>query len=96
MDWSRRLRRQACAPLLRLLDRSGVRADHVTAAAFIAGLGFCGVYFVSLGWALGLLALHVCLDALDGPLAIRGEHRTAVRLRTRSATTWSSLRRRSR
>ncbi len=70
MDFGRELRKRALAPLLTRLSRLGVRADHVTLASLICGLGFAALWISELRiTALVLLLLHALLDALDGPLA---------------------------
>jgi phosphatidylglycerophosphate synthase len=57
------------APLLRWLTRLKVNANVLTGLSFVAGVGFAPVWFVNRPAALCLLALHVLLDGLDGPLA---------------------------
>jgi phosphatidylglycerophosphate synthase len=54
------------------LDARGVRAGHVTAAAFAAGLGACVAAGLA-AWPLAgvLWLLNRVLDGLDGPLARR-------------------------
>jgi phosphatidylglycerophosphate synthase len=69
MVWSQGLRRQLLGPLLFLLTRVGVSANGLTLLALAAGLGFCAAFGWSRPVALMLLAFHVVLDALDGPLA---------------------------
>lgn len=69
MVWGREIRRKLLGPLLRLLVKCRISADILTLASLAAGLAFCPVYFFSRPVALGLLALHVILDGLDGPLA---------------------------
>ena len=69
MVWGQRLRARLLAPLLWLLARCRISANALTLAAMLAGLAFYPAYFHSPAVALGLLALHVCLDGLDGPLA---------------------------
>lgn len=71
MIWTQQLRARWCEPLLDWLVRWGVRADHVTCLSLAAGLAFSAIFFRSPGWAFALLALHVILDGLDGPLARR-------------------------
>ncbi len=56
-------------PLLSVLSRIGVRPDHLTALSALAGLAFCPLFFWSKPLAFGMLAVHVLLDGLDGPLA---------------------------
>jgi phosphatidylglycerophosphate synthase len=69
MEWTQRLRHRLLAPLLTVVARCGVTADHLTLASFVAGLAFCPLFFWSKPAALAALALHVVLDGLDGPLA---------------------------
>lgn len=71
MEMGQRLRARALAPLLSLSCRVGVRPDHVTVASLVAGLAACVTLDTAPGTALGLLAAHVLLDGLDGPLARR-------------------------
>lgn len=52
-----------------LLTRLKVSPDAVTALSFFAGIAFAPVWFLSPAAALALLALHVLLDGIDGPLA---------------------------
>ena len=56
-------------PLLVLLTRLHITADHLTLLSLLAGLAFCPMFFWSKWAAFGMLALHVLLDGLDGPLA---------------------------
>ncbi len=69
MRWSQRIRASMLGPLLKILARLGVTADVVTLVSLLLGLAFCPVYFFSKPLALVLLALHVCTDGLDGPMA---------------------------
>ena len=70
MEWGQRLRGTALRPLLRWMDRMGMRAGHVTALSLLAGLAFCPfLLWGSPLVAFVLLVLHVLLDGLDGPLA---------------------------
>jgi len=59
----------ALSPLLDMLARCCVSADHLTLLSVLAGLAFCPLYFWSKSAAFALLAVHVLLDGLDGPLA---------------------------
>ena len=63
------LRARFLNPLLRLLTRIKITANHVTLFSLIIGLAFCSVWWQSPQWALLCLLLHVLLDGLDGPLA---------------------------
>jgi phosphatidylglycerophosphate synthase len=56
-------------PLLVVLSRLGVRPDHLTLLSAVSGLSFCPLFFWAKPLALAMLALHVVLDGLDGPLA---------------------------
>lgn len=54
---------------LAIMTRAGLNANHVTSASAIVGLASAVmVYFNHTAFAI-LLALHVLLDGLDGPLA---------------------------
>lgn len=71
-DWmvrTQQWRARLFDPLLRLLTWLRLTPDHLTLLSLLAGLAFGPVYFVSPGWALGLLGLHALLDGIDGPLA---------------------------
>ena len=70
MRQSQSIRGRCLNPILIVLARLGVTANHLTLLSLIAGLAFCPVFL----WgsklaALGLLLAHVFLDGLDGPLA---------------------------
>ena len=70
MSRSQQLRGALLDPFLHTLSRTGLRAGHVTAAGFALGLLFAPLYVFDLpALALLALALHVTLDAVDGPLA---------------------------
>ena len=69
MERGQLLRARALAPLLSLASRVGLRPDHVTLASLAAGLAACVTLDGAPGLAMGLLAAHVFLDGLDGPLA---------------------------
>jgi len=64
-----RVRAATLGPLLLVLSRMGVRPDHLTLLSVLVGLAFCPLFFWSKPLAFGMLALHVLLDGLDGPLA---------------------------
>jgi phosphatidylglycerophosphate synthase len=66
---TQKIRAKLLAPLLTLLVKCRVTANKLTLSSLIAGLGFCPAFFHSKPLALVLLGLHLCLDALDGPLA---------------------------
>jgi phosphatidylglycerophosphate synthase len=63
------LRARLLDPLLQLLSRMKITANHVTLFSLVVGLGFCAVWWQSPQWALLCLLLHVLLDGLDGPVA---------------------------
>ena len=70
MNWSQRCRGEILRPVLEPMANAGLRANHLTLASLVAGLGF--VPALLLGFpiaALALLLAHVLLDGLDGPLA---------------------------
>ncbi len=69
MVWGQEVRRKMLGPLLWAMAKCHITADILTLASLAAGLAFCPVYFFCRPAALGLLALHLCLDGLDGPLA---------------------------
>ncbi len=69
MNAGQRLRAWLLASALKALDQRGIHADHITALSLGAGLAFCPLFFVSKPLAFAMLALHVLLDGLDGPLA---------------------------
>lgn len=63
------LRAVALRPLLDLLTRCRVGPNHLTLLSGLVGLLFCPLYLWSKPVAFGMIALHVLLDGLDGPLA---------------------------
>lgn len=70
MAWSQSLRARVLEPLLRVMARLGVTANHVTLLALLCGLAFAPVFrWGSPMAAFILLFAHVLLDGLDGPLA---------------------------
>jgi phosphatidylglycerophosphate synthase len=70
MRWNQDLRGRVLKPALRWFAEVGLRANHVTMASLLAGLAFVPLFISGeSAWALGMLALHVFLDGLDGPLA---------------------------
>lgn len=69
MLWTQQLRARLLWPLLKLLTACRVTPDHLTLLSLAAGLAFCPFYFLSRPTAFVLLAVHVLLDGLDGPLA---------------------------
>lgn len=56
-------------PLLEWATRLRITPDHVSVVSLFLGLLFCAVYLWSPAAAFLLLALHLIMDALDGPLA---------------------------
>ncbi len=74
MASSQRVRQVLLEPLLKALAGAGLRANHVTALSLMLGLIGAGVLATQPLIALVLIALHVALDGLDGPIArARGE-----------------------
>jgi len=70
MDWSHDLRGRLLDPVLGVMSRIGLRANHITLVGLLVGLAFCPVFlWGSKGAAFWLLFLHVLFDGLDGPLA---------------------------
>ena len=63
------LRAVTLRPLLDLLTRYRIEPNHLTLLSGLVGLLFCPLYFWSKSVAFGMIALHVLLDGLDGPLA---------------------------
>jgi phosphatidylglycerophosphate synthase len=78
MESGQRWRERALRPGLIFCTKLGIRAGLVTGASLVAGLAFVPVWSVSKAWALTLLALHVVLDGIDGPLA-RWQGRASAR-----------------
>lgn len=70
MNWSQRCRGEILRPVLEPMAKAGLRANHLTLASLVAGLGFVPALLLgSPIAALTLLLAHVLLDGLDGPLA---------------------------
>ncbi len=70
MQWSQELRGRVLKPALRWFSEAGLRANHITLASLLVGLAFCPLFMVGeFEFAFAMLALHVFLDGLDGPLA---------------------------
>ena len=69
MQLSQRVRGWLLYPVLRGLARLGITANGLSMLSLLAGLAFCPLLLVHRGSALALLALHIGLDGLDGPLA---------------------------
>lgn len=57
------------APLLRAMASAGLKPDHLTVLSLAAGVAACPLLLTSPFWALVVIALHVLIDGLDGPLA---------------------------
>lgn len=66
---TQKIRAKLFWPLLDLLQKMGVTANTLTFLSLLAGLAFCPLFFYSKLFALAMLALHIFLDGLDGPLA---------------------------
>lgn len=69
MAAGQRLRAVLLQPFLRGLARLRVSPDHLTFMSLLAGVLFCPAWFWSKTVAWMLLALHILLDGVDGPLA---------------------------
>ena len=69
MDRSQDIRGKLFSPLISVLISLGVKPNHLTFLSLLAGIGFFLLFPYSRIGALFLLAFHVFLDGLDGPLA---------------------------
>jgi len=69
MIYTQQLRGRVLRPFLTVLNRCGIKPDHLTLISLVTGLLFCPLFFWWKELAFGLLLLHVLLDGLDGPLA---------------------------
>jgi len=69
MLWSQQIRQRWLAGFLTALAARRVRDDHVTLLSLLAGLAFFPLYLLNKPVALAVLAAHLLLDGLDGPLA---------------------------
>lgn len=69
MEYTQQVRGDVLRPLLQGMARTRLRPDHLTVLSLLSGLAFCPLYLISVPWALFMLAAHVLLDGLDGPLA---------------------------
>jgi len=77
MAQSQTMRGRLFHPLLALLARLRITANHLTLLSLLTGLAFCPLFlWGAKSAAFGLLATHVLLDGLDGPLA-RFTHRAS-------------------
>lgn len=56
-------------PLLQLLVKLKITPNILTFISLLSGIAFCFVFYTNKPTAFILLALHVLLDGLDGPLA---------------------------
>jgi phosphatidylglycerophosphate synthase len=70
MQRSQELRGRWLSPLLKVMARLQITANHLTLLSLITGLAFCPLFL----WgskivAFAFLLAHVLLDGLDGPLA---------------------------
>lgn len=64
-----KLRAVTLRPVLNILTGCRIGPDHLTLLSALVGLLFCPLFFWSKPAALAMIALHVLLDGLDGPLA---------------------------
>jgi phosphatidylglycerophosphate synthase len=64
-----KLRGVTLRPALNILASCGIGPGHLTLLSALAGLLFCPLFFWAKPAAFGMIALHVLLDGLDGPLA---------------------------
>lgn len=70
MQSSQELRGRLFGPMLGLLVKLKITANHLTLLSLVTGLAFCPVFlWGSKVAAFLLLVAHVLLDGLDGPLA---------------------------
>ena len=64
-----RLRAVLLAPVLKVLNKLHITANHITLLSFLTGMCFCAFWWQFQVWAMFCLLLHVLLDGLDGPVA---------------------------
>ncbi|MCD4779962.1 MAG: CDP-alcohol phosphatidyltransferase family protein [Candidatus Omnitrophica bacterium] len=73
MNASQAWRGKMFLPLLKFLTACKVRPNHLTYLSLAFGVAFCFLFCLEFkgakSIAFGLLAIHVLLDGLDGPLA---------------------------
>ena len=69
MQWTQDLRARMLRPLLVVLTQGKVGPNVLTFLSLMVGLSAAMVLMKAPLWGLVLLALHVALDGLDGPLA---------------------------
>ena len=70
MEYGQQVRGWWLAPSLRWLTRMRITPDMLTLLSGLCGIAFAPLWVLNQPWpALALLALHVLLDGLDGPLA---------------------------
>ncbi len=70
MEYGQQLRGRWLAPWLSLLTTSRVSPDQITFVSLLFGLAFGPLWYMEREWlAVIVLALHVVIDGLDGPLA---------------------------
>ena len=70
MRWGQEFRANLLGPVLSVLAKCRLRANHITLLSLVAGLAFCPLFITGFKvWAFVALILHVLLDGLDGPLA---------------------------
>ncbi len=70
MNYSQALRAKLLQPVLALMANAGIRPGAITFTSMLCGLAFCPLFITGeYAWAVAMLALHVILDGVDGPLA---------------------------
>jgi len=73
MDVTQTWRAKLFSPLLDVLAKCHVRPNNITYVSLLSGIAFCVLFAVDTPLAkplaFALLALHVLLDGIDGPLA---------------------------
>ena len=73
MDVTQTWRAKLFLPLLELLARCRVRPNNITFLSLLSGIAFCVLFSFNIPLAkpiaFTMLALHVLLDGIDGPLA---------------------------
>ncbi len=69
MQWGQRVRARLLSPLIAVLKSLGVTANMLTYLGVVVGLAAAPFLVMGKGVGLALVAVHVALDGLDGPLA---------------------------